>query len=212
MEINFLSLLFSGVAIMALLVGVFLLVRFNWLKGWILGSMGLGLLGIALVCSVIVLSFNNYQTISGEEPIATINFTKIGPKHFTAELSEARGEKFTFELHGDLWNVSAEVVSWADILKKQGLQPYYRLSSVEASYALLNNANRLPRSKYQVGSKAVGIDLYTAAESGFIPFINAKAGASGEIPMSDGALFSIRLTHAGLVTIPENKVAFAVTQ
>lgn len=212
MEINFLTILFSSIGLICLLIGVFLLIRFNWLKGWILGTIGLGLVGITFICSVIVLSFNNYQTISHNEPVATISFKKIGPKHFKAEVAESRGQKYDFELYGDLWEVSTEIVVWANVLKKQGLEPYYRLDRVDASYSLLKDANRLPRTKYKVGSKVVGIDLYTVAESGFLPLLDAEAGKSGAIPMSDGALFSIRLTDAGLVTIPENKVAFAVTR
>lgn len=209
MEFNVITISLMVVAVIMLLIGAVLLIRFNWFKGWLIGSIGLGSLTIALLCSVIILSFNSYVSSLQSDSVGTISFTKIAAKHFKVELAETQGEKFTFELKGDMWQIEATILSWNDFFEKQGLKPYYRLKKINSSYAMLSDAERLPTTSVEVETGIADAILKELALSGTAPFLKSSKTSTGSLPMVDGALFSIRVNKAGLISKPENQQAFS---
>jgi hypothetical protein len=209
MEFNVITITLLSVAIVLVLVGAVLLIRFDWFKGWLIGSLGLGALSIALICSIIILSFNSYLSSTQSDSVGTISFTKLAPKHFKVELAETQGEKSSFELKGDLWQIDATILSWSGFFEKQGLKPYYRLNKISSSYAMLSDSERLASTSVKVEAGIADAILKELALSGSAPFLQSNKGSTGALPMRDGALFSIRLNKAGLISKPENQQAFS---
>ena len=209
MEFNVLTTSLLVGALVFLLIGVFLLIRFDWFKGWLIGTSGIGSLGIALLCSIIILTINSYISSSKSDSVATISFTEISPKKFKVELAETQGDKYNFELKGDLWEIDARILSWSSFLEKQGLSPYYRVNSVTSSFAKLADAEKYEGSKVAIeGSLTDAImNQLALGDASFV--LKSKPGSTGALPMSDGALFSIRLNKAGLISKPENQQAFS---
>lgn len=209
MEFNLITVSLMIIALIMLLIGAVLLIRFNWFKGWLIGSVGLGALTIALLCSVVILSFNSYVSSTQSDSVGTISFTKIADKHFKVELAETQGEKLSFELKGDMWQIDATILSWNSFFEKQGLKPYYRLKKISSSYALLNDSERLASTSVEVETGLADAILKELALSGSAPFLKSNKTSTGSLPMVDGALFSIRLNKAGLISKPENQQAFS---
>jgi len=209
MEMNVITILLTVIAIISLLLGSVLLIRFNWFSGWLIGSVGLGALTVALVCSAIILSFNSFISSSESDSVATISFTKIDSKRFKVELSETQGQKSVFEMNGDLWQVDANIIRWSPFFENQGLKPYYRLRRIKSSYAMLKDAESLPESLIEIELELSARILNQMAHNQSISFVSAVKGSTGALPMVDGALFSIRLNQAGLISKPENQQAFS---
>jgi hypothetical protein len=209
MEFNIITTTLLVSALALLLLGSVLLIRFDWFKGWLIGSVGLISISIAIICSVIILSFNSYLSSTQSDSVATISFKKLGDKKYQLELAETQGEKHIFELHGDMWQIDATILSWSEFFEKQGLKPYYRLSKINSSYSMLVDAERLPSSTLEIESSFVGVVLTQLAQKDAGLLLNSSIGSTGALPMADGALYSIRLTKAGLVSKPENQQAFA---
>ncbi len=212
MEFNVITISLMSVAFISLVIGAVLLIRFDWFKGWLIGSAGLGSLVIAILSCVIILSFNSFMSSRQSDSVGSISFTKVAPKHYKVEIVETQGEKSVIELHGDLWQVDATILGWSGFFEQQGLTPYYRLDRISSSYSMLKDAETLPHSTIQVESGIADAILKQLALSESVPFLTASKGSTGALPMQDGALFSIRLTKAGLVSKPENQQAFASTR
>ncbi len=208
MEFNIITISLLSIAVINVLIGFVLLVRFEWFKGWLIGSIGLGALTVSLLCSVIILSFNSYASSSKTDSVATVSFKQIGTKHFKVELAQTQGNKHVFELKGDMWQVEANILSWNHFFESQGLKPYYQVNKITSSYLLLRDAERLPNSSIEVKGGIADRILNELAMNGSLPLLKSKIGTTGALPMADGALFSIRLNRAGLVTKPENQNAF----
>ncbi len=209
MDMNVITIILTITAVVSLLLGSVLLIRFNWFSGWLIGSIGLGSLTVALICSVILLSFNAYLSTSTSDSVASISFTKIATKHYKVELSETQGQKSEFEMKGDLWQVDADIIRWNSFFEKQGLKPYFRLKSIKSSYAMLDDAEQLSTSMIEIETTLQASILSQIARNKSISFIHSVTGTTGALPMVDGALFSIRLNKAGLITKPENQQAFS---
>jgi len=209
MEFNIITITLMCIALLMLLIGSVLLIRFDWFKGWFIGSLGLGALSIALISSVIILSFNSYVSSTQSDSVGTISFKKIGEKHFNVELAETQGEKLNFELKGDMWQLDATVLSWDSFFEQQGLKPYYRLKKINSNYATLSDAERLPTTSIEVETGIADAILKQLALSGSAPFLKSSQTSTGSLPMIDGALFSIRVNKAGLISKPENQQAFS---
>jgi len=211
MEFNLLTISLMMSAFVLILVGSFLLIRFNWFKGWLIGSIGLGALSIALLFSVIILSFNAYVGTSKTDVIASVSFKELSPKHYQVELTESQGELHRFELKGDLWEINATVLNWGTFFESQGLKPYYRVDQVRSSYRNLIDAEKLASSSVTIEAGLADnlLNLLTSSKSDSLLFLQSRKTKTGALPMADGALFSIRLNKAGLISKPENQQAFS---
>lgn len=209
MEFNSITTTLMIIVLILLPVGLVLLIRFEWFKGWVVGTIGLGSIAIAISCSIIILSFNSYLSSSASDSVATLSFKQIAPKKFEVELAETQGQKQVFKLDGDLWQVDATMLNWGGFLKNQGLKPYYRITRINSSYALLSDAERLASSSIKVENSLIDSILNDFAKKNTSFLLNSVPVSTGSLPMTDGALFSIRLNKAGLISKPENQEAFA---
>lgn len=208
MEFNVITITLLVSALLLIFIGAVLLIRFDWFKGWLVGSIGLSALTLALFFSIVILGFNSYVSSSQSDSVATISFQKIAPQHYKAELAETQGDKFVFELRGDFWEVDATILSWGDFFEKQGLKPYYRVDTIHSSYQKLVDAEKLPSSSVAIDSGLVDMVLKTLTLKKSL-FLESSSASTGALPMADGALFSIRLNQAGLISKAENQQAFS---
>ncbi len=209
MEFNAITTTLLITALVLLPIGLFLLISFEWFKGWLVGTLGLTSIAIAILSSIIILTFNSYLSSSSTDSVATLSFKEISPKKFRVELAETQGQKQVFELNGDLWQVDATMLNWGGFLQSQGLKPYYRITRINSNYSLLRDAERLPSSNINIESNLVDTVLNNLASKNAFLLLKAVPISTGSLPMTDGALFSIRLNKAGLISKPENQEAFA---
>ena len=68
---------------------------------------------LAAVCAVLVgTNLRSYQRLAYEQPAGELQLTKTGDRQFDAVLSYPDGQRDSFLLRGDEWQVDARVLKW----------------------------------------------------------------------------------------------------
>ena len=186
-----------------------LLLKPTWILGWLRGCTGLLFVILAILLSLAALDFYSYKQLDKTESIANVNFIKIAPQQYRASLVTNDGEELTYELNGDLWQLDARIFKWSPALAKMGLLPGYRLDRLSGRYVSLEEEKTLPRSVYALYNSDTAIDVWNILQDykGSFSLVQAQYGSATYMPMTDGALFTVRLTANGLSAIPLNERA-----
>lgn len=197
--------------ITALLLLAAFRILFNpkWLLGWLRGSVGLLLIFLAVVIAIGAMDYASYRQLSKETQIASISFAQINDKQYTATVVETGGGQSKFQLFGDLWQVDARIIKWSGSMARLGFTPSYRLARLSGRYFALEDERTGTKSVFDMNSSKYGVDVWRWIQNN--PFLNgfvdAKFGSATFMPMADGALYAVVLTHNGLMARPLNEPA-----
>lgn len=199
------------VALVVVLFAARLLLKGSWLLGWLRGMLGLALVAIAVMFTMAALDFYSYKQLSKEETVATLGFTEVAPQQFDVSLVDESGVEQTFEIYGDLWQLDARIIKWANGLTGIGLTPGYRLDRLSGRYYSLEKEQKSPRTVHQLGASKSLFDTWSwLREYGSgVSVVDASYGSATYLPMADGALFAVSLTNTGLIARPLNDRAKA---
>jgi hypothetical protein len=166
---------------------------------------------IALACScaaLIGLNLLTYQRLSAEQPAGELQLARTGDKQFSGVLSYPSGEKTSFALSGDEWQVDARLLKWTAFANLLGFDAAYRLERISGRYTRIEDERSQPRTVYELASPG-RIDPWELAHRyhRFLPWIDAMYGSATYLPMSDGALYAITVSQSGLIARPLNQAA-----
>ncbi|WP_237068250.1 cation/multidrug efflux pump [Microbulbifer guangxiensis] len=200
------------IAVLALLLvfwGGRVLVGGNWLLGFIRGSVGLILLGAALLIVLVAADVYSYRNLAEEHSVGTLSFRKLDEQHFEAKFADDAGVAQTFELRGDQWQLDARLLKWKGPLARWGIQPAYRLDRVSGRYLTLQDERNQERTVHQLNGSNYGVDVWASLRdvSKRLPFVDAVYGSATFLPMEDGAVYEVRISHTGLLARPLNQQA-----
>ncbi|WP_111640865.1 cation/multidrug efflux pump [Marinimicrobium alkaliphilum] len=181
--------------------GVRVLLRQPWVRGWVRGTAGLGLLAGALLVALVALALFGYRQPSPGAAIATLGFERVDEQHFRVTLVDTRaGEEHRFELHGDQWELDARLVQWVGSLERLGANPGYQLNQVSGRYYALAQDRTEQRTLYGFDQAGYGIDVWAWLERypWLLPVLQARTASVSFVPMADGALYEVRVDTSGL--------------
>lgn len=200
------------IAVLALLLvfwGGRVLVGGSWLLGFIRGSVGLILLGAALLIVLVAADVYSYRNLAEEHSVGTLSFRKLEDQHFEAKFADEDGVAQTFELRGDQWQLDARLLKWKGPLARWGIQPAYRLDRVSGRYLTLQDERTLERTVHELYGSNYGVDVWESLRgiSQRLPFVDAVYGSATFLPMEDGAVYEVRIAHNGLLARPLNQQA-----
>jgi hypothetical protein len=153
---------------------------------------------LAAVCAVLVgTNLRTYQRLAYEQPAAELQLTK-----------DADGQRDSFLLRGDEWQVDARVLKWHAFANLVGFDTAYRLERISGRYTRLEDERSLPRTVYdlQAPSRVDPWELVHRYRS-WVPWLDALYGSATFLPMADGALYEIKVSQSGLVARPLNQAA-----
>lgn len=206
------TLLAILVAVIGLLLAYWaskLLVRRHWLRGFVRGLAGVGLLALALALALVALDLASYRQLQQEEPVATLSFSRQAPQTYEATLVHPDGREQQFELRGDQWQLDARIIRWKRPLAGLGIGPGYRLDRLGGRYYSLEDERRAERSVHALDEGSFGPDLWQwiSEHPGWFPMVEARYGSATFVPMADNALFEVRLSGTGLSAHPLNDPA-----
>src|SRR5258708_8509613 len=111
---------FALVGILFLFAAVRRLRRRRVLGGVLNGATALVLILLSACAALIAANLRTYQRLSFEQPAGELQFTRTGEREFNAILTYPSGERASFALRGDEWQVDARVLKWhafADLLR-----------------------------------------------------------------------------------------------
>ncbi|AUM11165.1 hypothetical protein [Ketobacter alkanivorans] len=207
MQYQWITAPFAIFSLILLVIALFMLLRKDWILGWIKGTAGFLFLTLSIIMGLTALNVNAYRPVDKEVTVATISFDKLDNQFYKANVvMSSSGSEMPFEISGDLWQVDARVIKWKGLLATLGGRPGYKLDRIQGRYFTLEDERTKPRSIYALSNPDVGFDLWNALDSlsNHFAWFDAEYGSATFLPMADGALFTIQLTNNGLIARPEN--------
>lgn len=173
----------------------------------------LGAFGLLIVAISSLVGWNvwTYHRLSDEISVASIGFTKEGPKRFLAIITSEGQPTRQLTLEGDEWQLDARLITWKPWARLLGAAPMYRLDRLSGRYRDIEQARSRPVSAHALTINP-GIDLWAFARDGgdWVPGVDAAYGTAVFLPMADGAKYRVTLSSHGLVARPYNQAATTV--
>jgi hypothetical protein len=153
-------------------------------------------------------NLRSYQRLAYEQPAGELQFTKQGDRQFDAHLSYPDGERASFPLRGDEWQIDARVLKWHAFANLVGFDSAYRLERISGRYTHIEDERSQPRTIYDLHSPG-RIDPWELVHRyrSWIPWMDALYGSATFLPMADGALYEIKVSQSGLIARPLNQAA-----
>jgi hypothetical protein len=178
------------------------------LGGMAHGATALILFLLALAAVLIGSNLKTYQRLSYEQPAGELQLSRSGDRQYIAVLSYPSGERANFELRGDEWQVDARVLKWRAFANLVGFDTAYRLERISGRYSKIEDERSQPRTVYDLNA-AGRVDPWELIHQyhSWVPWMDALYGSATYLPMSDGALYEIKVSQSGLVARPLNQAA-----
>jgi len=202
------------IAACALLGLIFLLVAVSRLRqrrvmgGMMHGATALVFLLLAASALLLGVNLRSYQRLTYEQPAGELQFSRVGEGQFNTVLSYPDGKREFFLLRGDEWQVDARVLKWTAFANLVGFDAAYRLERISGRYSHVEDERKLPRTVYDLylPDRIDPWDLVHRYHS-WLPWVDALYGSATFLPMSDGALYEIKVSQSGLIARPLNQAA-----
>ncbi len=146
------------------------------------------------------LNLYTYQRFTHEAPLGVLEFSEKGTNAHLVFWRPVEGQRRTFELRGDEWQLDVRMIKWTDWLTFLGEDPLYRLDRISGRYVDAEDARRNPPD-IEDFTEQTSIDVWEfARESGdWLPGIDAAYGTSVYLPMEDGVAYEVSMTRTGLI-------------
>jgi hypothetical protein len=206
---------FTAIIVAFALLGLLFLItavrRFR--RRRVLSGMAHGASAIIIVLACICAAFIGtnlltYQRLTAEQPAGEVQLTRTGEQQFSGVLSYPGGAKTTFALRGDEWQIDARLLKWSAFADLLGFDTAYRLERISGRYTHIEDERTQPRTVYELASPG-RIDPWELAHRyhRWMPWVDAMYGSATYVPMSDGALYEIKVSPSGLLARPLNQAA-----
>lgn len=194
------SIVVSAIAIMVLLRG-------PWFWGWLKGCLGVGGLVLALYFAFLSISLINYQPLAEEQVVATVSFQMQTPNAYVATITSSAKRSLSYNLEGDLWQLSVRSLKWGGPLAVLSPKQGYQLSRVKSRYLALEQARSNSVSQHDLTPVSLLRDAWRKGSAVAEFTTQEKQHNSPYLPMADGALFQVMWQDGRLVGKPLNGVA-----
>ena len=199
---------FALVGILFLFGAVRLLRRRRVLGGVLNGATALVLILLSVCAALIGANLRTYQRLSFEQPAGELEFSRTGEREFNAVLAYPDGERASFALRGDEWQVDARVLKWHAFANLVGFDTAYRLERISGRYTRVEDERTQARTVYALNPPQ-RFDPWDLAHRyrSWLPWLDALYGSATFLPMADGALYEIKVSQSGLIARPLNQAA-----
>lgn len=163
---------------------------------------------LALAALLLGSNLRTYQRLSYEQPAGELQLSRTGERQYDAVLSYPNGDRASFALRGDEWQVDARVLKWHAFANFVGFDTAYRLERISGRYTSIEDERNQPRTVYDLNT-AGSVDPWELIHRyhSWVPWMDALYGSATYLPMSDGALYEIKVSQSGLVARPLNQAA-----
>lgn len=196
------------VGFIALALGAFLCLRGGWILAWVRGTLGLGLVALAILMILYGMDLRYYQVLTSEQPVARILVSRLDTQLWQVQI-QSTDEDVTAEIAGDEWQIDARVLRWPASWQALGFKTRYRLDRISGRYRDVSQEVSRPRTAVELGREPFAEDIWNrlAEFSSTMEWLDAAYGSSAYHPLRDGAVYDVSLTNAGLISRPVNEEA-----
>jgi len=208
MTFTALIVVFALAGVLLLFAAVRRLRRRRVFGGMLAGATALVLLLLSACAALIAVNLLTYQRLSFEQPAGELQLSRTGPREYSAVLAYPGGERASFSLRGDEWQVDARVLKWHAFANLVGFDTAYRLERISGRYARIEDERTQMRTVYEL-NEPQHIDPWDLIHRyhSWLPWLDAFYGSATFLPMADGALYEIKVSQSGLVARPLNQAA-----
>lgn len=207
MSFEWMPLVIVGVALVLLGVGGWVLMSRQWLVQWAVGTGGLLLLAGAVWLSVIAVNLLEYDELSGDGALATVNFRETDSQEFIATVGYRDGSSRDYTLEGDLWHMDIRLLQWRGLFAMLGARPGFQPDTLRGRYLALERERARENSGHRLREPAVGLDIWEWTDRHGSLMFRADSAGVDYLPMADGAIFEVVSTPGGIVGRPLNAIA-----
>lgn len=164
---------------------------------------GLVMVVLALGLGLLALGLQQFRRMAEDVPVASVTIEQHGAQQFSVHLL-ADGIDDRFSLHGDQWQLDAQVVRWQLPALLAGAPPVYRLERLSGRYLTTTDELGGPRSVHALaGGPLPGLADLRQRYPRWLPFVDARWGSSAYLPMIHGARYEVAFNpRGGLVARP----------
>lgn len=183
----------------------------GWLLTWLKGMAVFGVILAGLYVLVIALNLTSYHSLAGMQTVATISTQREADQIWQVTLNSDDGVSTVRTLQGDQWQIDVRIIRFSGPLRWLDIASGYRLDRLSGRYTSLEQERSSPRTTVTL-SEAIWPDLWQWDREVNLPFVEAVDGNATFMPMRDGAVFDVKLSSSGLVSVPINEQARAAVQ
>ena len=138
-------------------------------------------IAVALISGALALALRTYTTLALEEPVAAITCEALPgtPPHFRLHYAPATPRPHaaqTFELLGDQWMVSGEILKWQPWLNVLGLRTVQKPTRVSGRFARASQERAQPPTAYDLNGGTDAWWLWLHHHGARLPFVEAVYG------------------------------------
>lgn len=129
----------------SLLLALWILVRFRWLSGFLIGTAGLFVLLVSAALAMSTMRLLQYEVVTDSAMLGTLTITAAnGDDEYRVSLSHNRSIN-RFYLSGDTWRVSGQLLSVPRFLLGGEPEQYFVVNRIEGRYDRLEDELRAQR-------------------------------------------------------------------
>jgi hypothetical protein len=208
MTFTALIVVFALAGILFLVAAVRRIRRRRVLGGCLHGATALVLILLSVCAVLIANNLRTYQRLTFEQPAGELQLNRTGEREFNAVLTYPGGEHANFALRGDEWQVDARVLKWHALANVVGFDTAYRLERISGRYSSVEDERSQARTVYSLNPPQ-RIDPWDMVHRyhSWLPWVDALYGSATYLPMTDGALYEIKVSQSGLIGRPLNQAA-----
>lgn len=183
----------------------------GWLLTWLKGMAVFGVILAGLYVLVIAVNLSSYHSLVGMQTVATISTQRQADQIWQVTLNSDDGVSTVRTLQGDQWQIDVRIIRFSGPLRWLDIASGYRLERLSGRYTSLEQERSSPRTAITL-SEPIWPDLWQWDREVNLPFVEAVDGNATFMPMRDGAVFDVKLSSSGLVSVPMNEQARAAVQ
>jgi hypothetical protein len=160
---------------------------------WALACLLAGLLAAFAATALL-----GYRRLTAETPIAHLQVAQLAPQRWSVDVETPDGERRTFEIAGDQWQLDARVIKWAPQAVLAGAPTLYQLDRVSGRYADLAQEREAGKSAYALSSPQP-FDLWHLKRRfpAWLPWVDADFGSGAYLPLVEDGRYEVTLAAAG---------------
>lgn len=203
MELMIFAGALAALAIVALGFALRYLFTRGWFLKWIKGSIGFLVLFISFVLVVFAVDLFTYYKADQGEVIATLKFNQLDQQEYEVEFVTPDNKRQVYKLVGDQWQLDVRLLglAWGQSL------PSYKFERLSGRYLTLEQEQNALRTVYSLADRTQVDTWDWLMQMPWLGFIEAQYGTAAFMPMTDSAIYEVRLHRKGLLAEPVNDSA-----
>lgn len=203
-----LAVVVAVVALLTALIAVRMLAGGHWLLGWLRGTFGMLVLGLAALVGLIAWDLTTYQPLKIGTPLVSLSFKADGQQRYQVRVEEGQKVRFV-TLEGDLWQLDLRALHWKGIATLIGLEPGYRLEKLSGRYLAVEQQDHLRHPNVALANSRAGVDFWRWLQRCQCTplLIEAQPRRVSFLPIADGAEYKVEMAPTGLLAKPANAAA-----